>query len=74
MTEITFSTLGESRLLQAEHLLCEVSCLERKKEREREEASMAPEPEDEIKDEKNPRPLDDDDIALLKTYVSIRPL
>lgn len=31
---------------------------------------MAPEPEDEIKDEKNPRPLDEDDIALLKTYVS----
>ncbi|CAI9767107.1 unnamed protein product [Fraxinus pennsylvanica] len=29
---------------------------------------MAPEPEDEIKDEKNPRPLDEDDIALLKTY------
>ncbi|KAK6796089.1 hypothetical protein RDI58_009544 [Solanum bulbocastanum] len=24
--------------------------------------------EDEIKDEKNPRPLDEDDIALLKTY------
>ncbi|RWW27375.1 hypothetical protein GW17_00008196 [Ensete ventricosum] len=30
---------------------------------------MAPEPEDEI-NEKNPRPLDEDDIALLKTYVS----
>ena len=30
---------------------------------------MAPEPEDNIKDEKNPRPLDADDIALLKTYV-----
>ena len=30
---------------------------------------MAPDPEDEIKDEKNPRPLDEDDIALLKTYV-----
>ncbi|KAK6916971.1 AAA ATPase, AAA+ lid domain, partial [Dillenia turbinata] len=29
---------------------------------------MAPEPEDEIKDEKNPPPLDEDDIALLKTY------
>ncbi|GFZ11642.1 regulatory particle triple-A 1A [Actinidia rufa] len=29
---------------------------------------MAPEPEDDIKDEKNPRPLDEDDIALLKTY------
>ncbi|XP_062026350.1 26S proteasome regulatory subunit 7-like [Rosa rugosa] len=28
---------------------------------------MAPEPED-IKDEKNPRLLDEDDIALLKTY------
>ena len=25
--------------------------------------------EDEIRDEKNPRPLDEDDIALLKTYV-----
>lgn len=25
--------------------------------------------EDEIKDEKNPPPLDEDDIALLKTYV-----
>lgn len=38
---------------------------------------MAPEPEDEIKDEKNPRPLDEDDIALLKTYViflSLSPL
>ena len=33
---------------------------------------MAPEPDNEIdiKDEKNPRPLDEDDIALLKTYVS----
>lgn len=30
---------------------------------------MAPEPEDDIKDEKNPKPLDEDDIALLKTYV-----
>lgn len=29
---------------------------------------MAPEPEDEFKDEKNPPPLDEDDIALLKTY------
>ena len=27
--------------------------------------------EDEIRDEKNPRPLDEDDIALLKTYVSL---
>lgn len=27
--------------------------------------------EDEIKDEKNPKPLDEDDIALLKTYVCI---
>lgn len=30
---------------------------------------MAPEPDEELKDEKNPRPLDEDDIALLKTYV-----
>uniref|UniRef100_A0A804HUB3 Uncharacterized protein n=1 Tax=Musa acuminata subsp. malaccensis TaxID=214687 RepID=A0A804HUB3_MUSAM len=30
---------------------------------------MAPEPEDDTS-EKNPRPLDEDDIALLKTYVS----
>jgi hypothetical protein len=30
---------------------------------------MAPEPEDDIITEKNPRPLDEDDIALLKTYV-----
>jgi hypothetical protein len=30
---------------------------------------MAPEPEDDIMNEKNPRPLDEDDIALLKTYV-----
>lgn len=32
--------------------------------------------EDEIKNEKNPRPLDEDDIALLKTYVysSLSPL
>ncbi|RDX89074.1 26S proteasome regulatory subunit 7, partial [Mucuna pruriens] len=30
--------------------------------------SMAPEHEDDLKDEKNPRPLDEDDIALLKTY------
>ncbi|AQK75529.1 MSS1-like protein [Zea mays] len=29
---------------------------------------MAPEPEDDIMNEKNPRPLDEDDIALLKTY------
>lgn len=30
--------------------------------------------DDEIKDEKNPRPLDEDDIALLKTYVlSVKP-
>ncbi|RWW10115.1 hypothetical protein GW17_00026351 [Ensete ventricosum] len=29
---------------------------------------MAPEPEDGM-NEKNPRPLDEDDIALLKTYV-----
>ncbi|KAJ8431744.1 hypothetical protein Cgig2_028961 [Carnegiea gigantea] len=29
---------------------------------------MAIEHEDELKDEKNPRPLDEDDIALLKTY------
>ncbi|KAM3224406.1 hypothetical protein ACQJBY_055987 [Aegilops geniculata] len=29
---------------------------------------MAPEPEDDIMAEKNPRPLDEDDIALLKTY------
>ncbi|RXH67564.1 hypothetical protein DVH24_027711 [Malus domestica] len=28
---------------------------------------MAPEPED-IKDEKNPRPLDEDDIVIMKTY------
>lgn len=32
--------------------------------------TMAIEHEDELKDEKNPRPLDEDDIALLKTYVS----
>lgn len=31
---------------------------------------MAPEHEDDLKDEKNPRPLDEDDIALLKTYVT----
>ena len=30
--------------------------------------------EDEIKDEKNPRPLDEDDIALLKTYVRNTPI
>ena len=32
---------------------------------------MAPEADHDIKDddEKNPRPLDEDDIALLKTYV-----
>ena len=30
---------------------------------------MAGEAELDIKDEKNPRPLDEDDIALLKTYV-----
>lgn len=34
---------------------------------------MAIEHEDELKDEKNPRPLDEDDIALLKTYVSLNP-
>jgi hypothetical protein len=32
---------------------------------------MALDIEDEILNEKNPRPLDEDDIALLKTYVSI---
>lgn len=31
---------------------------------------MAPEPDDDVLNEKNPRPLDEDDIALLKTYVS----
>ena len=31
---------------------------------------MAPEPDDDLLNEKNPRPLDEDDIALLKTYVS----
>jgi 26S proteasome regulatory subunit T1 len=31
---------------------------------------MAPDLEDDIKDEKNPRLLEEDDIALLKTYVS----
>jgi len=30
---------------------------------------MAPEPEDDLMNEKNPPPLDEDDIALLKTYV-----
>jgi hypothetical protein len=35
---------------------------------------MAPEPEDDILNEKNPRPLDEDDIALLKTYVSATPV
>jgi hypothetical protein len=34
---------------------------------------MAPEPEEDIMNEKNPRPLDEDDIALLKTYVSAPP-
>ncbi|KAG2604777.1 hypothetical protein PVAP13_4NG068200 [Panicum virgatum] len=29
---------------------------------------MAPEPDDDLLNEKNPRPLDEDDIALLKTY------
>jgi hypothetical protein len=28
--------------------------------------------EDDLLKEKNPRPLDEDDIALLKTYVSYR--
>lgn len=32
---------------------------------------MAIEHEEDIKDEKNPRPLDEDDIALLKTYVTL---
>jgi 26S proteasome regulatory subunit T1 len=31
---------------------------------------MAPEPDDDIMHEKNPRPLNEDDIALIKTYVS----
>ena len=35
---------------------------------------MAIEHEDELKDEKNPPPLDEDDIALLKTYVIISSL
>lgn len=34
-------------------------------------SDMAPEPENDIKDDKNPRPLDEGDIALLKTYVSL---
>ena len=34
---------------------------------------METEHEDDFKDEKNPRPLDEDDIALLKTYVCILP-
>jgi hypothetical protein len=33
---------------------------------------MAPEPDDDVLNEKNPRPLDEDDIALLKTYVSVQ--
>lgn len=32
---------------------------------------MSNEHEDDLKDEKNPRPLDEDDIALLKTYVCL---
>lgn len=38
-----------------------------------ESSSMAPaaDHDDEIKEEKNPRPLDEDDIALLKTYVLV---
>jgi hypothetical protein len=40
-----------------------------RKQRKHQQISMAPEPEDDVKDEKNPRPLDEDDIALLKTYV-----
>ena len=35
---------------------------------------MAHDPEDEILNEKNPRPLDEDDIALLKTYVRLKSL
>lgn len=31
--------------------------------------AAAAEDDELIKDEKNPRPLDEDDIALLKTYV-----
>ncbi|KAM3379971.1 hypothetical protein P3S68_005544 [Capsicum galapagoense] len=31
-------------------------------------APAAADVEDETKDEKNPKPLDEDDIALLKTY------
>lgn len=37
--------------------------------RREEKEKMPTDIEDEIKDEKNPRPLDEDDIALLKTYV-----
>lgn len=33
---------------------------------------MATDHEDDLKDEKNPRPLDEDDIALLKTYVCLK--
>lgn len=36
-------------------------------------APAAADIEDEIKDEKNPPPLDEDDIALLKTYVLFLP-
>lgn len=41
------------------------------REREHRKIQMAPDPEEEVKDEKNPRPLDEDDIALLKTYVCL---
>ncbi|XP_058106695.1 26S proteasome regulatory subunit 7A-like [Magnolia sinica] len=42
---------------------------QKEKDRKREIDMMAPEPEDvDINNEKNPPPLDVDDIALLKTY------
>lgn len=45
---------------------------ERERDRERgERRRMGGSVEGEIKDEKNPKPLDEDDIALLKTYVCI---
>jgi hypothetical protein len=44
----------------------------RKQQQQRRRRRFMADVEDDLLKEKNPRPLDEDDIALLKTYVSYR--
>lgn len=64
---LLFYILQEPLFSSAARNLSQLSCGKQELARE----SMAPEPEEDINNEKNPRPLDEDDIALLKTYVRI---